>query len=48
MQTYTKEKAVKMAQKVLSDKREVVRWLRSGESYEMLSQKGIVLGRIGK
>ena len=48
MHTQVKEKAVNLAKKMLADKQEVVRWIRTEEPYENLTEKGITLGRIGK
>ena len=48
MKSNTKSRAIKMAQKVLANKQEVVKWIRSGEPFENLEKKGITLGRIGK
>lgn len=42
-----KNNAVEMAKKMLSDKKEVVRWIRTEEPYKNLEKKGITLGRIG-
>lgn len=44
----TKEEAIKAAKTMISEKREVVKWIRSNEPYENLTKKGIILGRIGK
>lgn len=33
---------------MISEKREVIKWIRSDEPYKNLTQKGIILGRIGK
>lgn len=44
----TKEEAIKAAKKMISEKKEVIKWIRSNEPYENLTQKGITLGRIGK
>ena len=43
-----KKKAIDLAKKMLADKQEVVRWIRTEEPYETLVKKGIVLGRIGE
>ena len=48
MKRYTKEEAIKIAKKMISDKQEVVRWMRSSESYASLINKGISLGKIGQ
>ena len=48
MHTQIKEKAVNLAKKMLADKQEVVRWIRTEEPYKNLIDKGITLGRIGK
>ena len=45
---YTKEEAVKAAKKSLQQKKEVIRWMKSGEPYNVLADKGISLGQIGK
>jgi len=44
---YTKEEAIKAAKKMISEKQEVIKWIRSNEPYENLTKKGIILGRIG-
>ena len=48
MHTQLKEKEVNLAKKMLADKKEVVKWIRTEESYESLTDKGITLGRRGK
>lgn len=48
MHTQFKEKAVSLAKKMLANKQEVVKWIRTEEPYESLTDKGITLGRIGK
>ncbi|MBO4985123.1 MAG: hypothetical protein J6C87_05710 [Bacteroides sp.] len=48
MNSLAKKKAIDSAKKMLADKREVVRWIRTKEPYETLVKKGIVLGRIGE
>ncbi|WP_455668379.1 hypothetical protein [Phocaeicola sp.] len=45
---YTKEEAIKAAKKSLQQKKEVIRWMKSGEPYDTLVNKGISLGQIGK
>lgn len=45
---YTKEEAIKAAKKSLQQKKEVIRWMKSDEPYEVLVEKGITLGQIGK
>lgn len=48
MKTLTKKKAVDSAKKMLANKQEVIRWIRTEEPYETLVKKGITLGRIGE
>ncbi len=45
---YTKEEAIKAAKKSLERKKEVIRWMKSGEPYDVLIRKGIILGGVGK
>lgn len=45
---YTKEEAIKAAKKSLQQKKEVIRWMKSGEPYDVLAGKGITLGQVGK
>ncbi len=45
---YTREEAIKTARKSLERKKEVIRWMKSGEPYNVLIGKGIILGGIGK
>ena len=45
---YTKEEVIKAAKKSLQQKKEVIRWMKSGEPYDVLAGKGITLGQVGK
>lgn len=46
--TRSKEEVIKAAKAMISEKQEVIKWIRSNEPYESLTKKGIILGRIGK
>lgn len=45
---YTKEEAIKAAKKSLQQKKEVIRWMKLGEPYDVLAGKGITLGQVRK
>ncbi|MCD8182588.1 MAG: hypothetical protein LUE99_05265 [Bacteroides sp.] len=47
MKKYTKEEAIKAVKRMIAEKKEVIRWMNSNESYTDLKNKGITLGKIG-
>lgn len=40
---FTREEVIRTAKKSLQQKKEVIRWMKSGESYQVLENQGIRL-----